>query len=214
GTVKTVTRMGFECSACNQIFPYAYREGESPYPDMCPLCGAAVSHVQFMGKKRHQRVNKGTGERLRERANPAGKVALNFGIVSKSADQVYRQMEDASVRRQREAAELLGVHPSKLPEMKMTNMKDNHKAGEISYMPSSATKLQGSVVRMMPTASDGVATAGNFGGAQGQMVIPGQPPVSFSRPGAPVPEMQAITGAVVGGHSMRAAATAAAGKAK
>jgi len=199
-------RRRYQCPDCDGIFDFLHHPDNEPPPPFCPLCGADVRTNPEKPKKRARRLKSAQvvwqpGDLLYKPTNR---------VVSRSADSVYRSMEEAARQRQYDAAALLGEDPRKLTGMKITNLKDNVKTGEMSYAPSSATKIQGSVVKI-----DGApAGAGSFGSSGGQASVLGQAPVNFTRPGAPVPEMQAITGAVVGSHAARAAATAAAGKMK
>jgi len=61
---------------------------------------------------------------------------------------VYRGMENASNSRMEEAAALLGCDARSLSAMKMTDMKDNMREGDLSaqsHAPAKAAELTGSV---------------------------------------------------------------------
>ena len=127
------------CPSCEKTFDFLHHPDDEPPPSFCPLCGANVS-----GKKRSRvkKVDRVLSPGLSERVK---KLPRSGGAVGKSVNQVYRGMENASDDRMREAAEVLGVDPSTLAGMKMTDMKDNMRAGDMSQAttPADATKLLG-----------------------------------------------------------------------
>lgn len=55
--------------------------------------------------------------------------------VAKSVDQTYRDMERASEARAEQAAAAAGVPVSDMSGLKMTNLRDNTREGEIAAMP-------------------------------------------------------------------------------
>jgi hypothetical protein len=54
---------------------------------------------------------------------------------TKNNDKVYRDMEAASIVRAEMAAEAAGVPVSEMSHLKITNMRDNTREGEIAAMP-------------------------------------------------------------------------------
>ena len=54
---------------------------------------------------------------------------------TKATDQVYRDMETASVHRAEQAAAMAGVPVSEMSHLKITNLRDNVKEGETYAMP-------------------------------------------------------------------------------
>ena len=123
----------YECPDCLKQFNFMHHPNDEPPPKFCPLCGADVSGE----KKRKKRL---------KRAITAP--AIGGSAIARSADGLFRQMESAADVRQEQAAAMLGVDKSTLNSMKMTDMKDNMRAGDFSHVPSAATKLTGSTVRI------------------------------------------------------------------
>lgn len=133
-------------------------------------------------------------------ANAARRIGVRTGIATQSVDGLYRGMEDASAGRAQDAADLLGVDVRSLNHMKMTNMKDNLRAGEMSHIPAAAAKIQGTMTDIVsPTGTPLGATFGMQGAAP--------PPL----PGAPVAEMQTVMSSTFASHRNRVQATVAAG---
>lgn len=149
----------YQCPVCEQYFDFLHHPNDEPPPDRCLLCNADVS-----GKKKTRKVKKvdsvnspGLAERLKYLPRPGSRV-------SRSADAVQRGMENASIARMNEAAEVLGVSPSTLSNMKMTDMKDNLREGEMSQSttPSDATQLTGSATTATLIDSTGSNQTQNF----------------------------------------------------
>lgn len=55
--------------------------------------------------------------------------------VAKSVDGVYRDMERASEARVQQAADVLGVPASEMSGLKVTNLRDNTREGEMAAVP-------------------------------------------------------------------------------
>ena len=182
----------YECPHCYKCFDFLHHPNNEPPPDFCPLCGASVS-----GKKKAQKV-----DRVRSPAKPI-RSGGRPGLASKSADGLYRQMEDASEQRMQDAADLLGVDARTLSGMKMTNMKDNMREGDISHMPSPAASIQGSVSNV-----DGVGV--------GQMTFQqNEQAQEYARSVGVGPNATAgkqFRNSVVSGHATRASQMARAGQ--
>lgn len=202
-----VHKIGFECSSCGGIFPFSYKGDEKPYPDACTLCGVPVEAVKFMGKKRYQRIgNKKEKPNLfNERGNPKGRAGVYGGAISQSADQVYKQMEVTSQNRIDQAAEMLGVDSRTLSHMKTTNMKDNVREGEISYIPPSntpAAQIHGQATAM--AFGTGEPIKSGFGmGKTGN--------INYSPSGQVDQVMKNVMSSTSLGHESRVQATVAAG---
>jgi hypothetical protein len=79
-------------------------------PDYCPLCNEFV----------------GSGD------NSVIAMPMIRTAKVKSADKLYRDMEGGSEVRAEKAAEMLGVSPSDMSALKMTDMKDSAREGENS----------------------------------------------------------------------------------
>lgn len=134
----------YECPSCKKNFDFLHHPNDEPPPSFCPLCGADVSGKKKTRMKKADRVlSPGLPERLKKMPNHERKV-------SRSADAVHRGLENAAEDRMRDAAEVLGVDPRTLGNMKMTNMKDNMREGDMaqSSTPTDATKLTGSTGNM------------------------------------------------------------------
>jgi hypothetical protein len=99
------------CPHCRKKF--AWKSG-TDMPDDCPLCGKYV----------------GTDRDDADIVMPA-----ILGQRTKIADQVYRDMEKGSEHRTHLAAEMGGGTASDYSNLKITDMKDNLRAGEIAAMP-------------------------------------------------------------------------------
>lgn len=98
-------KMTFRCPDCRHLFQCVLAGSDEP-PDHCPSCKS------FVG------------------IDPATYVpaapAIGGSLAAKSADQVYRQLEDSSAVRAEAAGD---------PSLKVTNMRDNVKIGEVHAMP-------------------------------------------------------------------------------
>jgi len=80
-------------------------------PDLCELCGAKVGH---------------------DRADDDIVLPFirNHGF-TKSVDDVYRQMEAGSITRTEIAAAMTGASVAEMSSLKITNLKDNQRPGDI-----------------------------------------------------------------------------------
>lgn len=140
------------CPSCEKTFDFLHHPNDEPPPNYCPLCGADVS-----GRKKAQEVDRVRSPGLSERVKRLPRAGRT---VSKSADSVYRGMENASNGRMEEAASLLGCDTRSLSAMKMTDMKDGLREGDLSgqsYTPAKATELTGSApVFELPGAPKGM----------------------------------------------------------
>lgn len=81
--------------------------------------------------------------------------------VSTSVDQVYRDMERASEHRAEQAAAMLGVPVSEMSGLKMTNLRDNQREGDIAAVP-----VVNDVTRQMDFIQSRGGTAGFAGGSE------------------------------------------------
>ena len=80
------------------------------------------------------------------------------GLASKSADQVYRDIERTSEVRMQAAADMAGVPASEMSGLKITNLSDRREAGVMSAIP-----VRNSVTEFMQANPN----AGGFRGAEG-----------------------------------------------
>lgn len=111
----------YQCPECNGLFTYLHHPNEDVDPVRdCPLCGYTI----------------------RDDVDNVYTQAITAPVIhkqeNKSADIVYRAMENASAVRAEEAANALGVSVSDVADMKITDMKDNLREGDVAAMPTTA----------------------------------------------------------------------------
>ena len=90
--------MKLQCRLCGERF----RWNAADFPDECPIC------KQYIGRDGRPEI-------------AAPHIALRIG---KSADNVYKAMENGADHRANVASEFLGVPKSELSDMKITNLRD------------------------------------------------------------------------------------------
>lgn len=100
----------YKCPDCEQIFRHGHHPNDSPPPNYCPLCGSYVG----------------------EEPPPVFIPQAPAIGRKRSADAVYRQMEVASVERARQAAKMAGVDEKEMSHLKITDMKDRLREGDIA----------------------------------------------------------------------------------
>lgn len=171
------------CPDCNGTFSFLHHPNDEPPPDYCPLCGSDVSGK----KKKKPRLSRAV-------TSPAIR-----GPKTKATDGVYRGLENSAETRRQQAAELLGVPTSRLNGMKLTDMKDNLREGDMSYVPSPAAKIEGVPVDLTRPDTGRPLGAG-FGSS----------PVGL--PGKPVREMANVMSSISTNHQRMIQATVASGK--
>jgi hypothetical protein len=64
-----------------------------------------------------------------------------LSMKTRNTDAVYRHAEIASEHRAHMAADMLGVPVSEVSDMKITNMRDNMREGDIAAMPPQKTAV-------------------------------------------------------------------------
>jgi predicted nucleic acid-binding Zn-ribbon protein len=97
------------CTLCGETFVHRGEE----MPDDCPECG------QYIGMDGKPEV-------------AAPRISLRG---AKAPDDLYRSMERGAEHRMNMAAEISGQPVSEFSSMKMTNMKDNVREGDTTFMP-------------------------------------------------------------------------------
>lgn len=100
------------CPYCETKFRWL--AATEDYPDECPQCGEPI------------------------RSTRADDDIVSPNILSfanRTVDGVYRAMEKASEARVYEAAEQAGCDAADMADLKITNLRDNMKQGEIAAMP-------------------------------------------------------------------------------
>jgi hypothetical protein len=125
--------MGYslKCPECRGKFKWDVSRG---FPKRCPLCCEDIG------------------------ADDSDEVVMPFISKSsrKSPDKLYRDMEKGAETRATLAAEMLGVPKSEMSSMKMTNMRDGLREGDIAAMPVNNAVTQ----RMAQMGTDGFSTNG------------------------------------------------------
>lgn len=108
GSEVMATTFNLRCPGCRDAFPW--NKGVD-WPRFCPLCGydTSIDHMP-------------------EVAAPALKTAA----ITKAADATYRAMEEGSIHRAKVAAEMLGVPEHEMSDLKITNLKDNQREGDVA----------------------------------------------------------------------------------
>lgn len=98
------------CQTCREAF--AFDPKTQDWPDKCPLCG---THVGFNDR-------------------PDDDVCMPSIRTARSVatDKVYRDIEAGSEKRMHAAAELAGTSVEDMSALKITNLKDNQREGDIA----------------------------------------------------------------------------------
>lgn len=103
----------YRCPECHGEFDFLHHPSDEPPPDRCqiPECG------KWMG----------------DDPEKAPVLYLKIGSAkNKIPDQVYRKMEKASAERAEDAAAMVGASAGEMGAVKITDMKDNQRAGDIA----------------------------------------------------------------------------------
>ena len=108
-----------KCPGCEKEFNYLQHPSTEPeHPRYCPLCGydteSDATVITF------------------QRAVTAPHIAKSIG---KAGDMTYRMMEGQAEERITAAAEMTGQPREDFNDMKITNLKDNLREGDIAAMP-------------------------------------------------------------------------------
>lgn len=101
----------YRCPECKGEFEFLHHPSDEPPPNECHLCHA------YMG--------------VGPRRVPVLKLSIGTAK-GKVGDKLYRQLEDSSAARAEEAAEMMGAPVADMAGMKITNLPDNTRAGDIS----------------------------------------------------------------------------------
>src|SRR5262249_9832642 len=109
--VQALMALVIRCPHCRKKF--AWKSG-TDLPDDCPLCG------EYVGS---------------DRADDDIVMPSLRSARTAVADKVYRDMEKGSEHRMHLAAEVGGGTASDYSNLKITNMQDNLRAGDIAAMP-------------------------------------------------------------------------------
>jgi hypothetical protein len=129
--------LNLACPDCGGVFKWLQHPSDEPLPNFCPMCGSNMSaEPVYVPEAPH--------------------IAKSIG---KTADQVYRQTEQASLDNMVAAAELTGGDISDFAAMKVTDMPDYLRAGD------TAAKFQ--VDKNSPVVQALERGAGGFQGQTG-----------------------------------------------
>lgn len=102
----------YECPDCEKQFFYQPESTADDGPKFCPKCGVNLAD--------------NSAEVIE-----ITRVNINTSV-SKKNDTLYRQMETASAGRAEEAADMLGIDKSETSGMKITDMNDGQRPGDIA----------------------------------------------------------------------------------
>ena len=105
--------MKLKCPDCRKAFSW---DAKDAWPRYCPMCRADINN-----DRDDDDIVMPSIARARE--------------ATKRTDQVYRDMERGSEIRAQMAADQLGVPVSEMSHLKVTNIRDNTREGEIAAMP-------------------------------------------------------------------------------
>lgn len=147
----------YRCPYCQSYFWVTLQGRNDPPPDDCPICR-----------------NTGTAPELPPKQFTAGAPALLKGA-AKNVDTMYRQMEEGAQFRADMAQEKFGLDSESANELKLTDMRDDARAGETSVKPLTAD--QAAIMANADLISRSVATA-----PQNPLVAGGVPSVGAAHP--------------------------------
>lgn len=147
----------YQCPSCEKTFDFLHEvtDGvEEPPPDYCPKCG------EYVGSN----------------PEPIPHIGALLKPQNQTMDRVYRQMESASIARAEQAADMMGVPVSEMSNIKMLDMKDNLREGDISAKIPTPTPVPQAPPQNLMNGNAGLATAAMIksqGGSVGQSVMDG-----------------------------------------
>lgn len=103
----------YRCPECKGEFDFLHHPSDEPPPERCELCH------EWMGDQ--------------PEVSPV--IRLNLGThKGKTPDALFRRMEAASTARAEQAAEMTGASVEEMGAIKMTNMKDNSRPGDMAVL--------------------------------------------------------------------------------
>lgn len=147
----------YQCPSCEKTFDFLHEvtDGvEEPPPSYCPKCG------EYVGAE----------------PEPIPHIGALLKPQNQTMDKVYRGMEAASYARAEEAASMLNVPVSEVANIRMTDMRDNLREGDISAKIPTPTMAPSQPPPNLMGGSQGLATAAMIksqGGSVGQSVMDG-----------------------------------------
>ena len=106
------------CDGCNRTYPW---DADLPWPDKCPLPGCG--HIY------HKRSN----------VDDDGEIVISAPFIGtfrgKGPDACYRELETSSEHRAQMAADMAGVPVSEMSHLKVTNIRDAKRQGDVAAIP-------------------------------------------------------------------------------
>lgn len=169
--------MRLRCTVCREYFPWDPTKG---WPEDCP-----VNHCYI-----------GMGDRD-DVVLPFISQKQNLG-----ADRVYRDMEQKSALRAKIAQEQYGLSSEDAAQLKMTNMRDNLREGDVAAMP-----VRNEVTRLMDTSPSGTVGMSTMGVQLSQGTRVGPVPragtnfiESVLKPGHRRDAAEALAGSIANNH--------------
>ena len=139
-----------QCPDCQGMFKWLRHPSDEPLPNFCPMCGSNLTvEPVFVPAAPH--------------------VAKTIG---KTADGVYRQMEQASHEHQFLAAEMTGDDVSDYAGMKITDMPDYLRPGDLAAnMPATPNPVSEAIAAGRGGFNVG-QTGAEYAATTGQGVFP------------------------------------------
>ena len=114
-----MSRFQIRCPGCRKAFPW---DPAIDLPERCPLKGCG-----YVAVRRDPEVDED------------GVIVIAAPFIgsakTKATDACYRELETSSAARAELAAQMAGVPVSEMSHLKVTNLKDNTREGEVAAMP-------------------------------------------------------------------------------
>ena len=170
------------CPACKTKFRWL-AETEA-YPSDCPECGFHTGH---------------------DRADDDVVVPNILSFATRSTDGVYKAMEKSSEDRVYQAAEMAGCDASDMAGLKITNMRDHMKPGDIAAIPevNDITKHMDAMRARNPNTQVGYGSDASAGSEFAAGAASGR--IADGVPGSIMPRRGAQVGTVLtSGHANKA----------
>lgn len=122
----------YACDACGESFWVTLESRKAPPPE-CPYCsgsGEKSAEAMVWISKSKREADDVTRRMVADGKAPG--VPTQASLYIQSSDQVFRAMESGADLRAKEAASTLNVPVSEMSNLKITDMHDAPKTGEIS----------------------------------------------------------------------------------
>jgi hypothetical protein len=153
--------MKLRCTLCRGSFTWVVKDG---YPDFCPLCGERIG--------------------IEDRGDNGVVMPFIRSAKMTANDKVYRDIEKGSEARVGYAAEVAGATREDMAALKITDMRDNMRAGDIA-----AKEADGAMERLQKMTPMQVGFQANGQGysdgiAQGAVALPNGQVITGIEPNA------------------------------